>query len=110
MTDEAPFPVFHNTVVMEISEEETEEVMSLEGPTPGSQARWGSGGNYLSNEIAYRNTLLRDATERDVLAGHVHIPPLMFETEEGITDAEFEESREAIVEQTRDIVVAAAGS
>lgn len=110
MTDEEPFPVFHNTVVMEIPEGETEEVASLEGPTSGSQARWGSGGDYLSNEIAYRNTLLRDATEQDISAGHVHTPPLMFETEEGITNAEFEESREAIVEQTKDIVVAAVRS
>lgn len=107
-TDEAPFSVFDNPVVMEIPEGGTEEGVSLEGPTPGSQARWGSGGDYLSNEIAYRNTLLRDATEQDIPAGHVHTPPLLLDTEEGITDADFEAHRAAIVDQTKDIIVAAA--
>ncbi len=107
-TDGAPFPVFDNTNVIEIPEGGTEEVVSPDGPTPGSVARAGGGGSYLSNEIAYRNTLLRDATGLEVLAGHVHTPFLLGPSD-GVTDPEFEENRETVVGQVEDIVVAAVG-
>lgn len=45
-------------------------------PTPGSQARAGGGGDYLSNEIAYRATLLRDALGLEAPGGHIHTPVL----------------------------------
>ncbi|MDE3723521.1 pyroglutamyl peptidase [Nocardiopsis sp. N85] len=106
-TDGAPFPVFDNTMVVEIPEGETEEVVRWDGPTPGSRARAGGGGDYLSNEIAYRNTLLRDATGRDVLAGHVHTPVLSFGPGDEVTDPEFEENRAAIVGQVEDVIAAA---
>jgi|GEM_PF-2334943 len=48
----------------------------VEGPRLGSTAVQGSGGGYLSNEIAYRVTMLRDATGSTVPAGHVHTPIL----------------------------------
>src|SRR5581483_1266704 len=43
-------------------------------PDPGSCAYEGGGGNYLSNESAYRNTLLRDRLKAHVAAGHIHTP------------------------------------
>ncbi|MFC3997620.1 pyroglutamyl peptidase [Nocardiopsis sediminis] len=102
-----PFPVIDNTEVTEIPAGETEPVVRPDGPTPGSEARAGGGGDYLSNEIAYRNTLLRDATGRDVPAGHVHTPILEFGSGETVTDPEFEENRATIVRQVEDIVAAA---
>ncbi|MFC4561034.1 pyroglutamyl peptidase [Nocardiopsis mangrovi] len=102
-----PFPVIDNTEVTEIPAGETEPVVSPDGPTPGSEARAGGGGDYLSNEIAYRNTLLRDATGRDIPAGHVHTPILEFGSGGDVTDPEFEENRATIVGQVEDIVAAA---
>lgn len=65
-----PFPVVVNTHVTEGGP----EVERPEGPTAGSVAVRGGGGDYLSNEIAYRNTLLRDRSGHDLPAGHVHLP------------------------------------
>ena len=47
-----------------------------DGPTIGSTAVEGGGGSYLSNEIAYRVTRLRDELGAPVQAGHVHTPEL----------------------------------
>ncbi|WP_047868107.1 hypothetical protein [Nocardiopsis sp. RV163] len=105
-TTGAPFPVVDNTAVTEIPEGGTEPVVSEDGPTPGSEARAGGGGDYLSNEIAYRNTLLRDATGLDIPAGHVHTPVLDLGPGDGVTDPEFERDRAAIVGQVEDIVAA----
>ncbi|WP_425579365.1 pyroglutamyl peptidase [Streptomonospora halophila] len=105
-----PFPVYDNTRVTEIPAGETEPVARPDGPTPGSRARAGGGGSYLSNEIAYRNTLLRDATGLDIPAGHVHTPVLHFGPGDRVTDPEFEENRATIVGQVEDIVAAAVRS
>ncbi|ANS64966.1 hypothetical protein SLINC_2742 [Streptomyces lincolnensis] len=112
--DTGRFPVYDNTAVTEIPAGGTEPVVRPEGPTPGSAARQGGGGDYLSNEIAYRGTLLRDRLGlRDVLpAGHVHTPVLEFgggNTSE-ITDPEFVRNRLDIIAQVTGILgVAAAG-
>ncbi|MDA2808687.1 pyroglutamyl peptidase [Nocardiopsis suaedae] len=104
----SPFPVVDNTEVTEIPAGETDPVVRPDGPTEGSQARAGGGGSYLSNEIAYRNTLLRDATGRDIPAGHIHTPILHFgEGSDAVTDPSFEEMRDSITEQTTLIVEAA---
>ncbi|CAM3912764.1 pyroglutamyl peptidase [Nocardiopsis rhodophaea] len=105
-----PFPVIDNTQVTEIPAGETEPVVRPDGPTPGSRAVAGGGGDYLSNEIAYRNTLLRDATGREIPAGHVHTPVLHFGAGNGgdVTDDVFERNRTEIVEQVRSIVAEAA--
>src|SRR5690606_6091427 len=58
--DTGRFPVYDNTEVTEIPAGGTEAVRRPDGPTAGSTARAGGGGDYLSNEIAYRATLLRD--------------------------------------------------
>jgi pyrrolidone-carboxylate peptidase len=109
------FPVYDNTEVTEIPAGGTEPVVRLQGPTPGSTARQGGGGNYLSNEIAYRATLLRDRLGlHDVLpGGHVHTPVLQFgagNTDPAtgtVTDPEFVRNRLDIIAQVRSIVAVA---
>jgi pyrrolidone-carboxylate peptidase len=113
--DTGRFPVYDNTGVTEIPAGGTEPVVRPDGPTPGSTARAGGGGDYLSNEIAYRATLLRDRLGlRDTLpGGHVHTPVLQFgagNTTE-VTDPEFVRNRLDIITQVRTILtVAAEGS
>jgi hypothetical protein len=74
-------------------------------PDPGSCSYSGGGGNYLSNESAYRNTLLRDRMGLDIPAGHIHTPDMQhFETDFKPSDATFDAWRLAIVGQTRNLV------
>ncbi|MDN0194461.1 pyroglutamyl peptidase [Streptomyces sp. S.PNR 29] len=109
------FPVYDNTRVTEIPAGGTDPVVRPQGPTPGSTAREGGGGNYLSNEIAYRATLLRDRLGlHDVLpGGHVHTPVLQFgagNTDPAtgtVTDPEFVRNRLDIIAQVRSIVTVA---
>ncbi|MFJ4538012.1 pyroglutamyl peptidase [Streptomyces tibetensis] len=106
------FPVYDNTSVTEIPAGGTQPVVRPEGPTPGSTARAGGGGDYLSNEIAYRATLLRDRLGlHDTLpGGHVHTPVLQFGTGNTteITDPEFVRNRLDIIAQVRTILKVAA--
>jgi pyrrolidone-carboxylate peptidase len=116
--DTGRFPVYDNTEVTEIPAGGTEPVVRPDGPTPGSSAREGGGGDYLSNEIAYRATLLRDRLGlHDVLpGGHVHTPVLQFgagNTDPAtgtVTDPEFVRNRLDIIAQVRSILAVAAGS
>ncbi|MFC9506791.1 pyroglutamyl peptidase [Streptomyces sp. NPDC057002] len=106
------FPVYDNTSVTEIPAGGTESVVRPDGPTPGSTARAGGGGDYLSNEIAYRATLLRDrlGLHDRLPGGHVHTPVLQFgsgNTSE-VTDPEFVRNRLDIIAQVRAILKAAA--
>ncbi|MGW2128853.1 pyroglutamyl peptidase [Streptomyces coelicoflavus] len=113
--DTGRFPVYDNTRVTEIPAGGTEAVVRPDGPTPGSTAREGGGGNYLSNEIAYRATLLRDrlGLRGTLPGGHVHTPVLQFGTGNtdpatgAVTDPEFVRNRLGIVAQTRAIVAVA---
>jgi pyrrolidone-carboxylate peptidase len=117
--DTGRFPVYDNTSVTEIPVGGTAPVVRPDGPTPGSTARAGGGGDYLSNEIAYRATLLRDRLGlRDrLLGGHVHTPVLQFGAGNtdpatgAVTDPEFVRNRLDIIAQVRAILrVAAEGS
>ncbi|MEU9451615.1 pyroglutamyl peptidase [Streptomyces sp. NPDC048277] len=106
------FPVYDHTEVTEIPAGGTVPVVQADGPTAGSTARAGGGGNYLSNEIAYRATLLRDRLGlHDTLpGGHVHTPVLEFgagNTTE-VTDPDFVKNRVDIIDQVRAIVTVAA--
>ncbi|MGV9450946.1 pyroglutamyl peptidase [Streptomyces sp. NPDC003635] len=105
------FPVYDNTSVTEIPAGGTEPVVRPEGPTPGSTARAGGGGNYLSNEVAYRATLLRDrlGLHDSLPAGHVHTPVLQFGTgnTSEVTDPEFVRNRLDIIAQVRAIITIA---
>lgn len=121
-----PFPVFDNRQVVEVPGETPPEPATTtcpaapspgefreDGPTEGSQARSGSGGDYLSNEIAYRATLLRDAVGLDVPGGHIHTPVLrgLSSTDrDELTNAEFEANRAAIIAQVRDLLLVVANS
>lgn len=109
------FPVYDNTSVTELPAGADTPVVRPDGPTPGSVARAGGGGNYLSNEIAYRATLLRDRLGLTTLpGGHVHTPVLQFgpgntdPATGGVTDPEFVRNRLDIIAQVRAIVAVAA--
>jgi pyrrolidone-carboxylate peptidase len=119
--DTGRFPVYDNTSVTEIpaggapSGGGTEPVVRPDGPTAGSTARAGGGGNYLSNEIAYRATLLRDrlGLHDSLPGGHVHTPVLQFAAgnTQDVTDPKFVRNRQDIVAQVRAILaVAVAGT
>ncbi|MFJ6552983.1 pyroglutamyl peptidase [Streptomyces luteogriseus] len=106
------FPVYDNTSVTEIPAGGTQPVVRPDGPTPGSTARAGGGGDYLSNEIAYRATLLRDrlGLHGTLPGGHVHTPVLQFgagNTTE-VTDPEFVRNRLDIIAQVKAILRVAA--
>ncbi|MFJ2434695.1 pyroglutamyl peptidase [Streptomyces anulatus] len=110
------FPVYDNTEVTEIPAGGTQPVTRPDGPTPGSAARAGGGGDYLSNEIAYRATLLRDRLGLPKLpGGHLHTPVLQFGAENTnpqtgtVTDPDFERNRTDIVSQVRELVRTAVG-
>lgn len=90
--------------------EDNEGTDRTDGPTAGSQARSGAGGNYLSNEVAYRATLLRDALGLgDLPVGHVHTPVLegVDATESALSNPEFVQNRRAIIDQTTRLLEAA---
>ncbi|MEU9188187.1 pyroglutamyl peptidase [Streptomyces sp. NPDC048484] len=114
--DTGRFPVYDNTSVTEIPAGGTEPVVRPAGPTAGSTARSGGGGNYLSNEIAYRATLLRDrlGLGDSLPGGHVHTPVLEFgagntDPASGtVTDDQFVQNRLDIVAQVRSILTVAA--
>ncbi|MCW7945813.1 pyroglutamyl peptidase [Streptomyces hygroscopicus] len=109
------FPVYDHTEVTEIPAGGTDPVVRPDGPTAGSTARAGGGGDYLSNEIAYRATLLRDrlGLHATLPGGHVHTPVLQFgkgNTDPAtgtITDPEFVRNRLDIIAQVRSIVTVA---
>ncbi|SDY97997.1 hypothetical protein SAMN05444365_104410 [Micromonospora pattaloongensis] len=78
-------------------------------PDPQGCSYSGGGGNYLSNESAYRNTLLRDRMGLDIPAGHIHTPDMQhFETDYQPSDATFDAWRLAIAQQTRNLIHAVA--
>jgi len=112
------FPVYDHTSVTEIPAGGTDPVVRADGPTEGSTARAGGGGDYLSNEIAYRATLLRDRLGlHDALpGGHVHTPVLEFGAGNtdpatgAVTDPEFVRNRLDIIAQVRSILTVAAGT
>ncbi|XUL87866.1 pyroglutamyl peptidase [Streptomyces galilaeus] len=109
------FPVYDHTEVTEIPAGGTTPVVQPDGPTAGSTARAGGGGNYLSNEIAYRATLLRDrlGLHDSLPGGHIHTPVLQFGTGNTdpatgtITDPQFIQNRVDIIAQVRAMVTAA---
>ncbi|MFI8302150.1 pyroglutamyl peptidase [Streptomyces sp. NPDC085927] len=113
-----PYPVYDRTTVTEIPAGGTQPVERPDGPTPGSTARAGGGGDYLSNEIAYRATLLRDrlGLRGTLPGGHVHTPVLLFgsgnmDPSTGtVTDPEFVQNRLDIITQVRSILTTAIGA
>jgi pyrrolidone-carboxylate peptidase len=74
------------------------------GPSAGSTAISGSGGNFLSNEIFYRTRLLRDASGSSVPMGHLHVPSLD-NAGASATAAAINAARDTIVARIRQILV-----
>lgn len=111
-TPSGPFPVFDHTAVVEIPAGGTTPVTQPNGPTPGSTARQGGGGDYLSNEIAYRATLLRDALHAAIPGGHIHTPVLQFDPTNTtqLTDPTFIQNRTTIITQITTLITIAAGT
>src|SRR5690242_11214108 len=109
--DVEPFRTRVNTSVLEIPAGETTPVRRPDGPTAGSIASEGTGGGYLSNEVAYRNTLQRDLLDPSMPAGHLHVPVLSFDpaNKTEITDPTYEANRESIVTGAHAILRAALG-
>ena len=107
----AQFRTRVNTSVLEIPAGETLPVRRPDGPTPGSIASEGTGGGYLSNEVAYRNTLQRDLLDPSMPAGHLHVPVLQFDPANttAITDPTYETNRDQIVQGAHSVLRAALG-
>ncbi|WP_020388292.1 hypothetical protein [Kribbella catacumbae] len=107
----AQFRTRVNTSVLEIPAGETTPVRRPDGPTPGSIASEGAGGGYLSNEIAYRNTLQRDLLDPSMPAGHLHVPVLRFDVSNttAITDPTYETNRDQIIQGAHSVLRTALG-
>lgn len=78
-------------------------------PAATSCAQNGGGDNYLSNESAYRNTLLRDTLAPDgkMFAGHLHVPVMTYFSggdDAKLTDSLFESYRSTIVQQSANLI------
>ncbi|GAA4911784.1 pyroglutamyl peptidase [Streptomonospora salina] len=103
------FPVHDNTEVTEVPAAGGDPVTHPGGPTPGARLRAGGAGDYVSNEVAYRNTVLREATGRGIRSGHVRTPVLELDASDpdALTSPGFERDRADIVAQLRAIVQAA---
>lgn len=95
------------------------DLSTVPTPDPAWCARNGGGGAYLSNESAYRNTLMRDTFQLDIPAGHIHIPVMNnylgattggVRNDNAITDSRYEAYRTAIVAQTRNLLVVVGNS
>lgn len=108
-----PWPVLRNDEVCEWLPPDFSDPYSCHdgGPTPGSKARSGGGGSYLSNESQYRSNRLRlGLGAQDLPGGHLHIAELEFYPEDPSihTDPDFQHHRRVTVDQTVSLVKAAA--
>ncbi len=93
------------------------DLSTVSEPNPAWCSSSGGGGSYLSNESAYRNTVLRDVFRLNIPAGHIHVPVMNnyfggtpttaggTRNDNAITDARYEAYRTAIVGQTKALLV-----
>lgn len=106
-TNYSYFPNCTSNATVSVNQRETQYPPSV-SPTPppaDSCAFSGAGGTYLSNESAYRNTLLRDRLGLDIPAGHIHTPGMQhFRSDFAPSDDLFDQWRNAIVDQTRNLI------
>lgn len=107
-TNNGPWPVRLHSSVVEIPAGGATPVSEATGPTSNAEAVEGGGGGYLSNEIAYRASLLRDVVGSHVYGGHIHTPVLDFGpgNTDALTDPTFEHNRTAMIDQFRSMVEA----
>ncbi len=76
-------------------------------PTSGMQARAGSGGTFLSNEVFYRTSLLRVSgpNARTIKVGHLHIPIIQkYAIKYNLT---MDQARNQIIARVKDLIIAA---
>ncbi len=104
-----PFSVFPDcgTMTTQDFNSEVPPPKTPDIPLANACAQKGSGGNYLSNESGYRNTLLRDIYNPSIFAGHLHVPVMtnfIAGDDDQITDKLFEAYRDSIVQQATEIV------
>jgi pyrrolidone-carboxylate peptidase len=83
---------------------------TTEEPPAGALARQGAGGDYLSNEIGYRVTLVRDRLAAPVPGGHLHTPVLdgLPSDKSVVESAQYRANLAAIVAQARSVVAVVA--
>lgn len=98
------------------------EGKNVVAPSQGWCSRQGGGGDYLSNESAYRNTVLRDTFGLSIPAGHIHVPVMTnfyggtvasgggTRDDNAITDGRFEAYRTAIVAQGKNLILTVGNS
>lgn len=87
----------HNVTTLERGEFAAESIGQLIDQTSVE----GGGGGYLSNEISYRSLRLKHLMNSNIPTGHIHTPRVK------VYDKEAEQ---AIVRQTRDLLMAAAAT
>ncbi|WP_409297182.1 hypothetical protein V1498_04880 [Peribacillus sp. SCS-26] len=108
-----PWTVMRNDRVCELRPPDfsNPQVCKDDGPTPGSIARSGGGGAYLSNESMYRSNRVRlGLGAYDVPGGHLHISALEFYPADKTVyiDHPFQNHRQVTVDQTVELVKVAA--
>ncbi|GAA3732966.1 hypothetical protein [Streptomyces tremellae] len=107
-TDYTEFPDCSSTALVTRNSPPPTQYPPATAPVPpdsGSCSYSGGGGNYLSNESGYRNTLLRDRMGLKIPAGHIHTPDMQrFERPFDVSDATFDAWRLAIVAQAGNLV------
>ncbi|WP_173916871.1 hypothetical protein [Halobacillus sp. Marseille-Q1614] len=111
-----PWPVERNNEVCEWQAPDYRDgdyVCQENGPTENSKARSGGGGSYLSNESQYRSNRVRlGLGAYDIPGGHLHVAAQENYPEDSdvyITE-DFREFRQTTVDQTVELVKAAAGA
>ena len=101
----SPYGVAIDTSVYQQSPPGSPTQFSASGPAAGAVSVEGSGGGFLSNEVAYRVTRYRDQLASTTKAGHVHTPALTVPAT--VPDAAFDSQRNTIVAQLNQILGAA---
>lgn len=99
--DDRPFPVRRNEQTSRLLPGHDEVVTNTDPPEAEAISVKGGGGGFLSNEVAYRITRLRDELGVDVRCGHIHTPSPV-EEDAGA------ELRSRIVDQTTRLLIRAA--
>jgi pyrrolidone-carboxylate peptidase len=77
---------------------------SGDAPPPGDPARSGSGSNFLSNEIAFRVSLLRQKHGSAIKTGHIHLPILQDPVTNDFNKATFSAFVTQIEEIVKDLI------
>ena len=94
-----PFPVYRHEETSRLVPGHAGVVTDVRAPEDGAVSVRGGGG-FLSNEVAYRVTRLRDELGVDIGCGHIHTPAPS-------DDDDAADLRARVVDQTRRLLIAA---